>query len=649
MGSPCLPLPPVYLVHNEFLRDSELLALERQLGGALRYNIKEANIILARGIKGPRRAIQELQSLGVAPKSAQTHTTGIIEGVTKDQKSAKKKTNSMSLNKWRNIDKTLDGKDVIILDSSTESEDENKTGRSSPRSPSQGSPPLMNTSPNSILSKTLLADDYVFGGDTVKFLSLEWYFDSISAGSLLPPGPYLLWEGTFGERHMNPPTPQRTLLPTPEKTKNILERARADTPPRQLFHEKMSRSRHSGGKNSQTLSQRPQLLHESTSEHDLARNLPLLPSYFGSPFSCHWRTPLKGPNEEFIAQLKLIREERLLMRGDRISADQKSRAIAAIAAYPYTIISHYEIERLPGCGPSTVGHFQEWKTTGRIKDIQDLEYDEKFQSMKTFYGIYDVGEKKALEFYKKGWRDLDDLVENWGSLTENQQVGVKYYDDFAEKIPRAEVEYIGSVILKYANQIREGFQMVITGGYRRGKTMSGDVDVILTHPDEEATQDFVREILYQLGKDKWITQQLVTSSRNSARYQEPVTWKGSMPRSHGGFDTLDKGLVVWQNADLLGQSSTRNPKRRVDIIISPWKTAGCAIIGWSGGTQFEKDLRKYVNTLDPPLKFDSSGVVVKETGEWQDLEGDCMDLLEKEKRVFKGLKLDWREPTERCN
>jgi len=448
---------------------------------------------------------------------------------------------------------------------------------------------------------------------------------------------------------MNPPPAQPTLLPTSAKRKKIMERARADTPPRHSLLEKKHRSHRLGSNSSQTSTHRPQLIHESTSEHDLAINLPLLPTYFSSPFSCHWRTPLVGPNQEFIAQLKLIREERLLMRGDRISADQKSRAIAAIAAYPYTILSHHEIERLPGCGPSTVGHFQEWKTTGRIKDIENLENDEKFQALKTFYGIYDVGEKKALEFYKKGWRDLDDLIENWTLLTENQQVGVKYYDDFAERIPRAEVEHIGSIILRYANQIREGFQMVITGGYRRGKPMSGDVDVILTHPDEEATQDFVREILYRLGRDKWITQQLVTSSRNSARDQEPVTWKGSMPRSRGGFDTLDKGLVVWQNANLLGKTNVRNPKRRVDIIISPWKTAGCAIIGWSGGTQFEKDLRKYVNTLNPPLKFDSSGVVVKATGEWQDLEGDCMNLLEKEKKVFEGLKLDWREPTERCN
>ncbi|KAH8594947.1 DNA polymerase lambda [Bisporella sp. PMI_857] len=341
------------------------------------------------------------------------------------------------------------------------------------------------------------------------------------------------------------------------------------------------------------------------------------------------------------------------MLDDRISADAKSKAMAAVAAYPYTITSWHEVERLPGCGPSHAALFEEWKTTGRIREVDELKHDEKFQSLKIFYDIYDVAEKTARDFYRRGWRDLDDLIMNWESLTENQRVGVKYYDDFKEKIPRAEVEQIGAVVLQYANKIQKGFQMVITGGYRRGKSMSGDVDVILTHPDKEATKDFIDEIVYDLGKDLWITQRLSLTTRNSHRGQAPVTWKGSMPRSGSGFDTLDKALVVWQNASLLlpdgkPDPNVRNPKRRVDIIISPWKTAGCAILGWSGGTQFERDLRKYVRTLNPPLKFDSTGVVNRETGKWIDFEGDETDLLEKEKKVFKGLKLEWRDPTERC-
>jgi DNA polymerase IV len=85
----------------------------------------------------------------------------------------------------------------------------------------------------------------------------------------------------------------------------------------------------------------------------------------------------------------------------------------------------------------------------------------------------------------------------------------------------------------------------------------------------------------------------------------------------------------------------------VDIIISPWKTAGCAVVGWSGGTMFERDLRRYCK-YELGFKFDSSGVRRQDNGEWVDLEKGDGDLLVKEKRVFSELRLEWREPTERC-
>ena len=62
---------------------------------------------------------------------------------------------------------------------------------------------------------------------------------------------------------------------------------------------------------------------------------------------------------------------------------------------------------------------------------------------------------------------------------------------------------------------------------------------------------------------------------------------------------------------------------------------------------FERDLRSYCKE-QLGLKFDSSGVRRQDDGSWVDLEAGGGDLLVKEKRVFAGLKLEWREPTERC-
>jgi len=90
-----------------------------------------------------------------------------------------------------------------------------------------------------------------------------------------------------------------------------------------------------------------------------------------------------------------------------------------------------------------------------------------------------------------------------------------------------------------------------------------------------------------------------------------------------------------------------NPHRRVDILLTPWKTAGCAVLGWTGGKQFEKDLRSYCRHKG--LRFDSTGVIRRSDGKWQDLEiGEQGDMVAKEKKVFKELGLEYLEPSQRC-
>lgn len=253
----------------------------------------------------------------------------------------------------------------------------------------------------------------------------------------------------------------------------------------------------------------------------------------------------------------------------------------------------------------------------------------------------------------------------WSTLTRDQQIGLKYYDELAQRIPRAEVESTGNTILTYAHRIDPGIKMCIVGGYRRGKPDSGDMDFILSHPSESVTSGLLGQLLDALGTDHgagWITHELTVSTKNSERGQQTLPWRGSTKKSgrRSGFDTLDHAFVVWQDpswdgAENRGAGRGKNPNvhRRVDIIISPWKTAGCAVLGWSGGTHFERDLRSYSREAKG-WKFDSSGVRVVGTGAWVDLErreGDVdkdLTLEEKEKRVFEGLGLIYRKPTERC-
>src|SRR5207247_2642231 len=85
-------------------------------------------------------------------------------------------------------------------------------------------------------------------------------------------------------------------------------------------------------------SSRPSLLTQSTTEHDIDVNLPPIPEYLHTTYSCQRPTPVHPPNEAFIEQLTKIRTARTLT-GDQIGVRAYSSAIATVAAYPYTISS----------------------------------------------------------------------------------------------------------------------------------------------------------------------------------------------------------------------------------------------------------------------------------------------------------------------
>jgi DNA polymerase IV len=348
----------------------------------------------------------------------------------------------------------------------------------------------------------------------------------------------------------------------------------------------------------------------------------------------------------------------------------------------------------------------EWKESehGTLEAADQLETDAVLPVLNLFYNIWGVGAKTARDFYyHKQWRSLDDVIEQgWDSLSRVQQIGVKYYDEFLDGIPRADVEKIGNVIAEHAKKVRpgcdydgKGMECVIVGGYRRGKERSGDVDVVLSHRDERVTLNLVYDIVASLEEEGWITHTLALHLTNTNRDQQTLPYRGETggkPR----FDSLDKALVVWQDPyfedppspsadgsplhatsdketadekDLPGLKRAKadgdgpgtgnstppeparkknpNPHRRVDIIISPWRTVGCAILGWSGDTTFQRDVRRYAKKVHG-WKFDSSGVRDRKTGRVIDLEDSGQTWEEREKLVLDGIGVGWRPPEERC-
>ncbi|KAF4121780.1 DNA polymerase IV [Geosmithia morbida] len=506
---------------------------------------------------------------------------------------------------------------------------------------------------------------------TVKVVKLQWLTDSLEQGVVLPVAEYLLFEG----KRQKKPQPQALAVSlasdhpaspsSPVTGRRETELAPSSSEACPSSHPRVSGHQERAlvvSSSPRTSRPPPSLVHETTSEHDTP--LPPVPDYLHTTYSCQRPTPVDTPNAAFIEQMKKLRTIRVL-EGDGIGVRAYSTSIATVAAYPHHVRSSFEILRLPGCGPKIADLFQQWKETGRLREVAEAEADARMSTLKLFYGIWGVGDTTARDFYNKGWRDLDDLVVNaWRTLSRVQQIGVKYYDELQLKIPRSEVERIGNTILSEAHKLDSGYQATIVGSYRRGKAQSGDVDIIISHQDERRTWRLVEKLVAGLEKSKHITHTLTLSTANSERGQVPLPWKGGggggayagttadgTSPSGPGFDTLDKALVVWQDPD--SSDDAPAPHRRVDIIVSPWKTVGCTVLGWTGGTTFQRDLRRYCKRRG--LKFDSSGVRRRSSGAWVDLEkarqdasSVAPDMESAEKRVFHGLGLAWRDPHDRC-
>ncbi|RMZ91544.1 hypothetical protein DV736_g1203, partial [Chaetothyriales sp. CBS 134916] len=414
---------------------------------------------------------------------------------------------------------------------------------------------------------------------------------------------------------------------------------------------------------------------------------PPLPSWATGPhasYSCCRSTRMEGPNKKFIAQLSKIKESRILTL-DSVGVRAYSTAMASISAYAYRISQSAEIVRLPGCNERIASLWQEWHDSASteaeraIAEVKRLEADTDLQVLDVLYNIWGVGADTARRFYFNfGWKDLDDIVESgWQSLSRVQQIGVKYYDEFLIPIPRAEVESIAATIKQHARQAvniaphdfntEADIEVIIVGGYRRGKAASGDVDVILSHRDETVTKDLVVAVVRGLEDAAFITHTLVLHTTTSDRDQATLPFRSAGHASHG-FDSLDKALCVWQDpvypSSVSSQPSVdkiKNPNlhRRVDIILSPWRTVGCAVLGWSGGTTFQRDIRRFAKK-ERGWKFDSSGVRERGGGMIIDLErprpwaGDQDewewkdDWQSRERRLMDGLGIGWRPPEERC-
>lgn len=184
----------------------------------------------------------------------------------------------------------------------------------------------------------------------------------------------------------------------------------------------------------------------------------------------------------------------MVKRGDNIRARVYRRAQESILAIPDDIYGPQDLAGKPGIGPVILEKLKTYDETGTL-DILEREKENPENILSDIYG---VGPKKAKELVAKGITSIAQLRERQNEvLNDVQKVGLKYYEDIQEKIPRKEIDEYAAIFQTAHSVVSKKTEMKyeIVGSYRRGATASGDIDVIITAKDASAFNEWLDELL----------------------------------------------------------------------------------------------------------------------------------------------------------
>ncbi|KAL0072589.1 hypothetical protein AAF712_000352 [Marasmius tenuissimus] len=158
-------------------------------------------------------------------------------------------------------------------------------------------------------------------------------------------------------------------------------------------------------------------------------------------------------------------------------------------------------------------------------DSETTAADGRYQSLSAFTTIYGIGHNTARQLYSLNLRTLRDLdlyydvnpdpdasvAEKLAALPPVHDhklnlpqltipVGLVLRSDLDEKIPRGEVEEMRDVVMEELKKLKPGCVSTITGGYRRGKPESNDVDIVISHSNLKSGGEQIKGLCKELVK-----------------------------------------------------------------------------------------------------------------------------------------------------
>uniref|UniRef100_A0A8C1KLU1 DNA polymerase n=1 Tax=Cyprinus carpio TaxID=7962 RepID=A0A8C1KLU1_CYPCA len=276
------------------------------------------------------------------------------------------------------------------------------------------------------------------------------------------------------------------------------------------------------------------------------------------------------------------------------------KAASVIAKYPQKIKSGAEAKKLDGVGAKIAEKIDEFLTTGKLRKLEKV-----FECVRNACFRVDLTFEKADENLKK--------IEH--KLNHHQQIGLKYFEEFEKRIPRAEMQEM-EVGVSELDVVDPEYIGTICGSYRRGAESSGDIDILLTHPDFTSQSEKQPKLLHAV-----------------VDHLESI-----------GFitDTLSKGDTKFMGVCQLQKEDEEECfHRRIDIRLIPKDQYYCGVLYFTGSDIFNKNMRTHALEKG----FTLNEYTIRPLGV-TGVAGEPL-LVDSEKDIFDYIQWKYREPKER--
>ena len=295
----------------------------------------------------------------------------------------------------------------------------------------------------------------------------------------------------------------------------------------------------------------------------------------------------------------------MVKSGDQMRARVYKKAEETVLSITEDITSAEQLKGKPGIGPTILDKVNEFLRSGTLAIIER----EKEKPEYIFSEIYGVGPKKAKELADKGFKTIAEIRGKRNEvLNDVQRMGLEYYEDILERIPRVEIDAFDKDFTKYIKLTGDkDTNYEIVGSYRRGAITSGDIDIIITSRDPDVFDRFIdkliesKHIIYVLSRGK------------------------------------SKCLVI---ARLAGERYAR----RIDFLYTTPEEYPFAVLYFTGSKAFNTVMRRHALTLGYSLNEHGFSKIEK------GVKGEKIsNTFKDEKDIFDFLGLVYKTPTERLD